>query len=84
MLCFHVTTSINTVTEVFSFHLGRGGLVVRFRLWGRRDLGSNPDSTEDPSCIDTTDLQWNGQTSSRCCGAEVWRRGASSGVFLVI
>ncbi|GBN31246.1 hypothetical protein AVEN_189276-1, partial [Araneus ventricosus] len=27
---------------------GRGGLVVRSRLRGRRVLGSKPDSTEDP------------------------------------
>ncbi|GBN58246.1 hypothetical protein AVEN_144231-1 [Araneus ventricosus] len=30
---------------------GRGGLVVRSRLWGRRVPGSKPDSTEDPPCI---------------------------------
>ncbi|GBO26261.1 hypothetical protein AVEN_11754-1 [Araneus ventricosus] len=27
---------------------GRGGLVVRSRLWGRRAPGPNPDFTEDP------------------------------------
>ncbi|GBN93223.1 hypothetical protein AVEN_210734-1, partial [Araneus ventricosus] len=27
---------------------GRGGLVVRSRLWRRRAPGSRPDSTEDP------------------------------------
>ncbi|GBO34342.1 hypothetical protein AVEN_123619-1 [Araneus ventricosus] len=31
--------------------LGRGGLVVRSRLWGRRVPGSRPDSTEDPPCM---------------------------------
>ncbi|GBM02425.1 hypothetical protein AVEN_76477-1 [Araneus ventricosus] len=30
---------------------GRGGLVVRSRLWGRRVPGSKPDSTEDPPCM---------------------------------
>ncbi|GBM27156.1 hypothetical protein AVEN_207489-1 [Araneus ventricosus] len=30
---------------------GRGGLVVRSRLWDQRVPGSRPDSTEDPSCI---------------------------------
>ncbi|GBN41103.1 Relaxin receptor 1 [Araneus ventricosus] len=30
---------------------GRGGLVVRSRLWGRRVPGSRPDSTEDPPCM---------------------------------
>ncbi|GBM53706.1 hypothetical protein AVEN_56405-1 [Araneus ventricosus] len=30
---------------------GRGGLVVRSRLWGRRAPGSKPDSTEDPPCM---------------------------------
>ncbi|GBL83094.1 hypothetical protein AVEN_165317-1 [Araneus ventricosus] len=29
-------------------HKGRGGLVARSRLWGRRAPGSKPDSTEDP------------------------------------
>ncbi|GBN03503.1 hypothetical protein AVEN_116546-1 [Araneus ventricosus] len=32
-------------------YLGRGGLVVRSRIWGRRVPGSRPDSTEDPSCM---------------------------------
>ncbi|GBL88467.1 hypothetical protein AVEN_159064-1 [Araneus ventricosus] len=31
--------------------MGRGGLVVRSRLWGRRVPGSRPDSTEDPPCM---------------------------------
>ncbi|GBL99474.1 hypothetical protein AVEN_68765-1 [Araneus ventricosus] len=30
---------------------GRGGLVVRSRLWGRKVPGSRPDSTEDPPCM---------------------------------
>ncbi|GBM81457.1 hypothetical protein AVEN_214213-1 [Araneus ventricosus] len=30
---------------------GRGGLVVRYRLWGQRAPGSKPDSTEDPPCM---------------------------------
>ncbi|GBN07393.1 hypothetical protein AVEN_10064-1, partial [Araneus ventricosus] len=29
---------------------GRGGLVVRSRLWGQWVPGSRPDSTEDPPC----------------------------------
>ncbi|GBL91448.1 hypothetical protein AVEN_193243-1, partial [Araneus ventricosus] len=33
------------------FHGGRGGVVVRSRLWGRRVPGSYPDSTDDPPCI---------------------------------
>ncbi|GBL85495.1 hypothetical protein AVEN_34660-1 [Araneus ventricosus] len=32
---------------------GRGGLVVRSRLWGRWVPGSRPDSTEDPPCMGT-------------------------------
>ncbi|GBN29884.1 hypothetical protein AVEN_178989-1 [Araneus ventricosus] len=32
-------------------HRGRGGLVGRARLRGRRVPGSKPDSTEDPPCI---------------------------------
>ncbi|GBM69419.1 hypothetical protein AVEN_183394-1, partial [Araneus ventricosus] len=30
---------------------GRGGLVVRSRLWGLRVPDKKPDSTEDPSCM---------------------------------
>ncbi|GBL75956.1 hypothetical protein AVEN_234281-1 [Araneus ventricosus] len=30
---------------------GRGVLVVKPRLWGRRTPGSKPDSTEDPPCM---------------------------------
>ncbi|GBO22636.1 hypothetical protein AVEN_36230-1, partial [Araneus ventricosus] len=30
---------------------GRGGLVVRSRLWGRRVPSLKPDSTEDPPCM---------------------------------
>ncbi|GBM29221.1 hypothetical protein AVEN_30252-1 [Araneus ventricosus] len=40
--------------SAFSFQKipgGRGGLVVRSRLWGRRAPGSKPDSTEDPPCM---------------------------------
>ncbi|GBO08880.1 hypothetical protein AVEN_140990-1 [Araneus ventricosus] len=54
---------------------GRGGLVARSRLWGRRVPGSKPDSTEDPSCIGPTAFTRSGQTSSRWCGAEAWRGG---------
>ncbi|GBM15815.1 hypothetical protein AVEN_262963-1 [Araneus ventricosus] len=48
--------------------------------------GSKPDFTKDQSCsgpVDVTSYIW-GQTSSRWCGGEVWRGGASSGVVLVI
>ncbi|GBN82150.1 hypothetical protein AVEN_65092-1 [Araneus ventricosus] len=43
-------------TSLFEYKLsyrsgGRGGLVVRSRLWGRRAPGSRPNSTEDPSCM---------------------------------
>ncbi|GBN79373.1 hypothetical protein AVEN_82288-1 [Araneus ventricosus] len=34
-----------------TFIRGRGGLVVRSRLWGRRVPGSKPDSSEDPLCM---------------------------------
>ncbi|GBM51918.1 hypothetical protein AVEN_1502-1 [Araneus ventricosus] len=64
----------------------RGGLVVRFRLWGRRAPGSKPDSTEDPPRMGPAARQiiGNGQTPSRSCGVEVWRGGVSSGVVLII
>ncbi|GBN49777.1 hypothetical protein AVEN_74068-1 [Araneus ventricosus] len=37
--------------RIIFFMQGRGGLVVRPRLWGRRIPGSIPDSTEDPPCM---------------------------------
>ncbi|GBN46946.1 hypothetical protein AVEN_200205-1 [Araneus ventricosus] len=37
--------------DVGIVHEGRGGLVVRSRLWGRSAPGSKPDSTEDPPCM---------------------------------
>ncbi|GBO36272.1 hypothetical protein AVEN_216986-1 [Araneus ventricosus] len=65
---------------------GRGGLVVRSRLWGRRGPGSKPDSPEDPPCVGMFHVKSyvGGQTSSRWCGVKVWGGGASSGVVLVI
>ncbi|GBM39364.1 hypothetical protein AVEN_119030-1 [Araneus ventricosus] len=39
-----------TIGNFFGYK-GRGGLVVRSRLWGRRAPGSRPDSTEDPPCM---------------------------------
>ncbi|GBM11712.1 hypothetical protein AVEN_75661-1 [Araneus ventricosus] len=52
---------------------GRGGLVVKSRLWGRRVPGSKPDSTEDPPCMGLVAHQMvrNSQTSSRWCGAKM-------------
>ncbi|GBL96939.1 hypothetical protein AVEN_182519-1 [Araneus ventricosus] len=32
--------------------VGRGGIVVRSRLWGLKIPGSKLDSTEDPPCMD--------------------------------
>ncbi|GBM85668.1 hypothetical protein AVEN_55187-1 [Araneus ventricosus] len=64
---------------------GCSGLMVRYRFWGRRIPSSKPDSTEDPSSIRLyIESYVGGQTSSRWCGVEVWRGGASSGVILVI
>ncbi|GBO08707.1 hypothetical protein AVEN_100227-1 [Araneus ventricosus] len=65
---------------------GRGGLVVKSRLWGRRVPGSKPDSTGDPSRMRPIARQIirSGQTPSCWCGVVVWRGGASSGVGLVI
>ncbi|GBN14357.1 hypothetical protein AVEN_36723-1 [Araneus ventricosus] len=36
---------------IFTKNRGRGGLMVRSPLWGRRVPGSKPDSTEDPPCM---------------------------------
>ncbi|GBL80365.1 hypothetical protein AVEN_92274-1 [Araneus ventricosus] len=56
---------------------GRGGLVVKSRLWGRRVPGSKPDSTEDPPCMGPAAryIIRSGQPSSRWCGVEVLERG---------
>ncbi|GBN23758.1 hypothetical protein AVEN_25709-1 [Araneus ventricosus] len=47
----------------------------RCRPGSRRVPGSKPDSTEDPSFISLLHVKSYGgdQTSSRWCGAEVWR-----------
>ncbi|GBO32935.1 hypothetical protein AVEN_85383-1, partial [Araneus ventricosus] len=54
---------------------GRGGLVLRSRPRDRRVAGSKPNSTEDPPCMGTIahQIMRSGPTSSRWCGAEVWR-----------
>ncbi|GBL53807.1 hypothetical protein AVEN_242662-1 [Araneus ventricosus] len=54
---------------------GRGGLAVRSRRQGRRIPDSKPDSTENLPCM-WAYCAFNhmlNQTSSRWCGAEVWR-----------
>ncbi|GBM18282.1 hypothetical protein AVEN_224163-1 [Araneus ventricosus] len=63
---------------------GRGGLVEKSRLWGRRAPCSKPDSTEDPPCMRPAARQIirSGQTPSRWRGAEAWRGGASSSVVI--
>ncbi|GBO43466.1 hypothetical protein AVEN_242382-1, partial [Araneus ventricosus] len=55
--------------------MGYGGQVLRCRLLDRRIPGSKPDSTEDPPCMGPVarSIIRSGQTSSRWCGAEVWR-----------
>ncbi|GBN68224.1 hypothetical protein AVEN_56125-1 [Araneus ventricosus] len=47
------TPSPHLTAKVFNIPVmgGRGGLVVRSRLWGRRAPGSKPDSTEDLPCM---------------------------------
>ncbi|GBN33981.1 hypothetical protein AVEN_272968-1, partial [Araneus ventricosus] len=52
--------------------------VVAISVLRTEDRGSSskPDSTEDPSCMGPNVL------SSRWCGVEDWRGGASSGVVL--
>ncbi|GBM26288.1 hypothetical protein AVEN_66526-1 [Araneus ventricosus] len=59
---------------------GRGVLVVKSRLWGRRVPGSRPHSTEDPPCMGSVARQIvrSGQTSSRWCGVEAWRGGCQT------
>ncbi|GBM32041.1 hypothetical protein AVEN_127380-1 [Araneus ventricosus] len=47
---FYPTRSTRFYPECSGYG-GRGGLVVRSRLWGRRAPGSKPDSTDDPPCM---------------------------------
>ncbi|GBN80932.1 hypothetical protein AVEN_268101-1 [Araneus ventricosus] len=65
---------------------GRGGLVVRSRLRGRRFPGSKSDSTEAPTSMGPVAryIIRSGQALSRWCGAEIWRGAACSGVVLII
>ncbi|GBO40794.1 hypothetical protein AVEN_4405-1 [Araneus ventricosus] len=65
---------------------GRGGLVVKSWLWGRRVQGSKPESTEDTLNMGPAAHQIirSDQTSSRWCGVEACRGGASSSVVLAI
>ncbi|GBN76408.1 hypothetical protein AVEN_170013-1, partial [Araneus ventricosus] len=46
-----IRTSFTGGSKMRYRRLGRGSLVVRSRLWGRRVPGSKPDSTEDPPCM---------------------------------
>ncbi|GBM52380.1 hypothetical protein AVEN_160102-1 [Araneus ventricosus] len=65
---------------------GRGGLVVRSRLRGRRVLGWIPNSTEVSLCTEPAARKSKrcGQMSYRWRGAEFWRGVASPSVILVI
>ncbi|GBN96818.1 hypothetical protein AVEN_243057-1 [Araneus ventricosus] len=56
---------------------GRGGLVVKSRLSGRRVPGSKPDSSDDPPCMGSAALKIirSGQTPSRRCGLKARRGG---------
>ncbi|GBN77427.1 hypothetical protein AVEN_215951-1 [Araneus ventricosus] len=42
---------VKNPNDFYRLFRGRGGLVVRSRLWGWRVQGSRPDSTEDPPCM---------------------------------
>ncbi|GBM79988.1 hypothetical protein AVEN_47456-1 [Araneus ventricosus] len=50
-LQFAELMSKQAIEHIEPSHSGRGGLVVRSRLWGRKVPGSKPDSTEDPPCM---------------------------------
>ncbi|GBM25987.1 hypothetical protein AVEN_223121-1 [Araneus ventricosus] len=64
--------------------LGRGGLVVRSRLWGRRAPGSKPDSTEDPPCMGHVKSYVVVKRPPVGVAWKFGEGGASSGVVLVI
>ncbi|GBL68646.1 hypothetical protein AVEN_159633-1 [Araneus ventricosus] len=46
-----MTNMAKKIIKILNFGQGRGGLLVRSRLWGRRAPGSKPNSTEDPPCM---------------------------------
>ncbi|GBM99920.1 hypothetical protein AVEN_248277-1 [Araneus ventricosus] len=66
--------SLETIwNNLLKFDAGRGGLVVRSGLWGRRAPGPKQDSIEDPPCMGPAARQTilSGQTSSRWCGGKL-------------
>ncbi|GBL80097.1 hypothetical protein AVEN_172118-1 [Araneus ventricosus] len=70
----HVSMQIYNCTK-----RSRGGLMVRNEPRNRI-----PPKIRRVLGLLQVESYVGGQTSSRRCGAEVWRRGASSGVVLVI
>ncbi|GBN81855.1 hypothetical protein AVEN_32179-1 [Araneus ventricosus] len=65
----------------------RGGLVVKYHLWGRRAPGSKPDSTEEPPCMWARCTPNHTQWAKRPHADVEWKLrevGTSSGVVLVI
>ncbi|GBN82229.1 hypothetical protein AVEN_160612-1 [Araneus ventricosus] len=63
---------------------GSGGLPARCGTRSRWVLGSKPDFSENPSFFGPVKAYVGSQMSSRWCGAEVWKGGASPDVVLVI
>ncbi|GBL94156.1 hypothetical protein AVEN_163487-1 [Araneus ventricosus] len=64
-------SEISTRVGLFQSIPGRGVLVVRSPLWGRRVPGSKPDSNDDPPCMGHVERQiiLSSQTSARWCGS---------------
>ncbi|GBM64403.1 hypothetical protein AVEN_135127-1 [Araneus ventricosus] len=57
---------------------GRGGLVVKYRLRGRRAPGSKPDSTEDSpcgACCTPNHTYWPNVLQLVWCVAALFERG---------
>ncbi|GBL80467.1 hypothetical protein AVEN_2298-1 [Araneus ventricosus] len=77
--------SLNSVTRVLLVHRSRGGLVV-IRSWLRGHQVRNPILLKIRLYVDLLHFKSyiGGQKSSRWCGTEIWRGGASSGAVLVI
>ncbi|GBN63120.1 hypothetical protein AVEN_260281-1 [Araneus ventricosus] len=70
LICVQRQERQNFVQQRSANIRGRGRLVVRSRMWGRRVPGSKPDSTADPSC--------NGPVAH-----QIIRRGQKSSVGVV-
>ncbi|GBM41511.1 hypothetical protein AVEN_265729-1 [Araneus ventricosus] len=74
---------VECLRQICASSQGGGSVVARCELRRQRVSSSKPDSTEDPSCIGAVlhQIIHRGQRAP-WCGAEIWKRGAGSGVVI--